>query len=85
VLYLDRVETPLLIVHGSRDEAVAPHLAEEVFVDLQRLGKEVVLARYESDDHSIEGFANQVDYCNRMLAWFDEHLKSPAGPEDGKR
>jgi len=75
VLYLDRVETPLLIVHGSRDEAVAPHLAEEVFVDLQRLGKEVVLARYEGEGHSIEGFAHQVDYCNRMLAWFDEHLK----------
>ncbi|MEO8430642.1 MAG: prolyl oligopeptidase family serine peptidase [Acidobacteriota bacterium] len=75
VLYLDRVETPLLIVHGSRDTAVAPHLAEEVFVDLQRLGKEVVLARYEGEGHQIEGFANQIDYCNRMIAWFDEHLK----------
>jgi dipeptidyl aminopeptidase/acylaminoacyl peptidase len=62
-------------VHGSNDDAVAPHLAEEVFVDLQRLGKEVVLARYEGEGHQIEGFANQVDYCNRMLAWFDEHLK----------
>src|SRR5581483_7688426 len=41
VFHLDRVETPLLIVHGSRDFAVAPFLADEVFVDLRRLGKTV--------------------------------------------
>jgi dipeptidyl aminopeptidase/acylaminoacyl peptidase len=75
VLYLDRVETPLLIVHGSNDSAVAVFLAEEVFVDLQRLGKEVVLARYEGEEHMLEGYANQVDYVNRMIAWFDEHLR----------
>ena len=77
VLYLDRVETPLLIVHGSEDDAVAVHLAEEVFVDLRRLDKEVVFARYEGEGHSIEGYANQLDYVNRMLGWFDEHLKAP--------
>ena len=38
-----RVQTPLLIVHGSNDDAVAVHLAEEVFVDLRR-GQEVARA-----------------------------------------
>ena len=51
-------------------------LAEEVFVDLRRLGKEVVLARYEGEGHSLESYPNQVDYVNRMLAWFDQHLKA---------
>ena len=78
VLYLDRVQTPLLIVHGSEDDAVAVHLAEEVFVDLRRLGKEVVFARYEGEGHSLESYANQLDYVNRMLSWFDEHLKAVA-------
>ncbi|HTO75828.1 MAG TPA: prolyl oligopeptidase family serine peptidase [Thermoanaerobaculia bacterium] len=77
VFFLDRVQTPLLIVHGSNDDAVAVHLAEEVFVDLRRLGKEVVLARYEGEGHSLESFANQLDYVNRMLAWFGDHLKQP--------
>jgi dipeptidyl aminopeptidase/acylaminoacyl peptidase len=85
VLYLDRVQTPLLIVHGTEDDAVAVFLAEEVFVDLRRLGKEVVFARYEGEGHSIEGYANQVDYVNRMLAWFDEHLKAPSGAAGGQR
>jgi dipeptidyl aminopeptidase/acylaminoacyl peptidase len=78
IFYLDRVETPLLIVHGSIDIAVAPFLAEQVFVGLRRLGKEVVYARYEGEGHQLESYANQVDYCNRMLAWFDEHLKKGA-------
>ena len=75
VFYLDRVETPLLIVHGGVDPFVAPFLAEEVFVGLQRLGREVEYARYEGESHSIEGYANRVDYVNRMISWFDGHLK----------
>jgi dipeptidyl aminopeptidase/acylaminoacyl peptidase len=77
VLYLDRVETPLLIVHGSDDEVVSAFLADEVFVDLRRLGKEVEYARYKGEDHSPAywSYANQLDFCNRIIAWFDEHLQ----------
>jgi dipeptidyl aminopeptidase/acylaminoacyl peptidase len=81
VFDFDRVETPLLIVHGSDDDVVAPFLADEVFADLRRLGKEVEYARYEGEDHSPAYWrhANQVDLCNRIIAWFDSHLKQPAG------
>jgi len=76
VFYLDRVETPLFIVHGSNDTNVLPFLAGEVYIGLQRLGKEVVYAKYAGEGHDISMYANQVDYCNRMIAWFDEHLKN---------
>jgi dipeptidyl aminopeptidase/acylaminoacyl peptidase len=81
VFDFDRIETPLLIVHGSGDDVVAPFQADEVFVDLRRLGKEVEYARYEGEDHSPAYWrhANQVDLCNRIIAWFDSHLKQPAG------
>ncbi len=81
IFYLDRVETPLLIVHGGADHAVDPFLAAEVFVGLRRLGKEVVFAKYEGEDHAefTWGYANQLDFCNRMIAWFDDHLKNPEG------
>lgn len=77
VFYLDRVETPLLIVHGTDDKTVPPFLGDEVFVGLRRLGKEVEYARYEGEGHSPAywSYANQVDFCNRMIAWFDVHLK----------
>ncbi|MHB8500732.1 MAG: S9 family peptidase [Candidatus Acidiferrales bacterium] len=78
LFYLDRVETPLLLVHGAEDNAVAPFLAEEVFVGLRRLGKEVVYAKYQDESHSPQtwSYANQLDFCNRVIAWFDAHLKT---------
>jgi dipeptidyl aminopeptidase/acylaminoacyl peptidase len=77
LFYFDRVETPLLIVHGAEDKAVAPFLGDEVFVALRRFGKDVEYAKYEGEDHSplYWSYANQVDFCNRMIAWFDKYLK----------
>jgi dipeptidyl aminopeptidase/acylaminoacyl peptidase len=76
VFYLDRVATPVLLVHGALDEAVTPGQAEEVFVGLRRLGKEVVYARYEGEEHwqGTWGRANVEDYWSRVLEWFDTHL-----------
>jgi dipeptidyl aminopeptidase/acylaminoacyl peptidase len=76
IFFLDRVETPLLIVHGAADETVAPFLGDEIFVDLRRLGKEVAYAKYEFEGHSplYWSYANQEDVCKRVISWFDRHL-----------
>jgi dipeptidyl aminopeptidase/acylaminoacyl peptidase len=75
--FLDRVQTPLLILHGTGDDTVKSDGGDEVFVGLRRLGKKVVYARYEGEDHSAVTWRrpNQIDYLKRWLAWFDEHLK----------
>ena len=75
ILYLDRVETPLLIVHGSEDRIVKPFLGDELFVALRRLGKEVVYAKYEGEGHAPASHANRLDLFTRMIAWFDKYLK----------
>jgi dipeptidyl aminopeptidase/acylaminoacyl peptidase len=78
--YLDKVETPLLLIHGMDDDLVPPYLAEDVFVALRRLGKDAVLAEYQDEKHW-EGewsYINQLDYLERVLSWFDRHLKSSA-------
>jgi dipeptidyl aminopeptidase/acylaminoacyl peptidase len=77
VFYLDRVQTPLLIIHGGADRAVPSFMADEVFTGLRRLGKPVAYRRYEGEDHW-EGTwsrANQVDVLNHVIAWFDRYLK----------
>lgn len=81
IFYLDRVGTPLLIVHGSEDTTVASSRGDEVFVALRRLGKDVDYAKYMGEQHVPSGwtYANQVDLCNRMIEWFDKYLK-PAQP-----
>jgi len=78
--FLDKVETPLLLIHGGADETVPPYLSGEIFVGLRRLGKEAVFALYEGEDHW-EGswsYRNQIDYLQRVLIWFDTHLEESA-------
>jgi dipeptidyl aminopeptidase/acylaminoacyl peptidase len=79
VFFLDRVQTPLLIIHGGADDTVSPFLAGEVFVGLRRLGKEVMYAKYEDEGHwqGIWSYANQVDFVNRLIDWFGERLMKP--------
>ncbi|MGD1148830.1 MAG: prolyl oligopeptidase family serine peptidase [Thermoanaerobaculaceae bacterium] len=77
LLYLDRVQTPVLIVQGDLDLITLQ--SDEVFVALRRLGKEVVYAKYAGEDHweGTWSAANATDYWNRVIAWFDTHLKGP--------
>jgi dipeptidyl aminopeptidase/acylaminoacyl peptidase len=78
LFYLDRADTPLLIVHGSEDIAVASFLGDQLYVALRRLGKPVEYAKYEGEDHTqlFWSYPNQIDFCNRVIAWFDRYLKA---------
>jgi dipeptidyl aminopeptidase/acylaminoacyl peptidase len=78
IFYLDRVQTPLLIIHGERDDAVPVFLADEIFSGLRRLGRPVSYARYAGESHweGTWSYANQVEVLERQIAWFDRHLKA---------
>lgn len=75
--YLNRVETPLLILHGSADTTVPSFLADQVFVALRRLGKTVSYAQYQGEGHSAQGwtYEDEKDYLMRVLEWFDKYLQ----------
>ena len=71
---LDRVTTPLLIIHGARDTNLTQ--AWELFVGLRRLGKVAELAIYQGEEHwqGTWSRANIIDRWHRVLAWCDRHL-----------
>jgi dipeptidyl aminopeptidase/acylaminoacyl peptidase len=76
--YFDRIQTPLLIVQGSKDTSVAPFLGDQIFVALRRLGKEAVYAKYEGERHSPSqewSYEHQVDLSYRMIRWLEGHMK----------
>lgn len=75
--YLNRVETPVLMMHGSRDMNVSPFLGDEVYVGLRRLGKVVEYAKYEGEDHAplYWSYTHQIDFCRRMISWFEKYVK----------
>lgn len=76
LFYFDRIQTPLLVIHGTADRGISLFLTDEIFVCLRRLGKVVEYAQYEGEDHE-EGnwaYANQADYLERIINWFDRYL-----------
>lgn len=74
LFYLDKVQTPLLISQGGMD--ISPFHSDEIFVGLRRLGKKVVYVRYENEGHGVEHPSNRIDHWNRILKWFELHLRS---------
>jgi dipeptidyl aminopeptidase/acylaminoacyl peptidase len=81
--YMERVQTPLMIIHGDMDY-VPIQQGEQFFTGLYRLHKEAELIRYWGEGHVISAPANMADLWQRILAWFDEHLKAAAGPGNDK-
>lgn len=72
--HVERIEAPLLLIHGSVD-SVPMGGAEEMFVALNRLGKRAELVRYLGEGHQLESPANIVDAWQRILGWFATHLE----------
>jgi dipeptidyl aminopeptidase/acylaminoacyl peptidase len=74
-MHLDRVHTPVLIVHGDGDQNVPVMMGDQVFVGLRRLGREVEYRRYIGENHALLGRENRLDYWRAALRWFDTYVK----------
>lgn len=73
--FLDKVETPLLLLHGTDDAAALVNQSNEVFIGLRRLGKTVQYARYAGEGHGFSSLSNRLDAGQRFLDWFDRYLQ----------
>jgi len=73
--FLDRVETPLLLIHGTDDTAAIVNQSNEVFLGLRRLGKTAQYARYGGEGHGLTSLHNRVDAGQRFLDWFERYLQ----------
>jgi dipeptidyl aminopeptidase/acylaminoacyl peptidase len=74
VRLLDRVSTPVLVLHGGDDTRVPPTLGLEFYRGLRLLGKEAQMVRYPREPHWFHEPEHQADVQRRVLAWFDAHL-----------
>ena len=76
LFYLDRVETPVLLSCGTRNQE-EPAQAGEAFSALRRLGKSVEVRFYEGEDHWAGEWSerNLRDLYSAICAWFDRYLK----------
>jgi len=76
--YVDRVRTPLLLIHGDADIRGPQTQAEQFFYGLYMQGKAAKLLRYGGEDHGLRRSpANVRDILIRTEEWFDRYLKAP--------
>lgn len=81
LFYADRIETPLVIMHGDEDDAVPWYQSIELYLALRRLGKQAVFLQYRGEPHHPRKYANKLDYSIRMKEFFDHYLKGAPAPE----
>lgn len=73
--HVDKVKTPMLIMHGLRDNRVSPNQSRTWVQALRENGVPVVSVEYADDDHSLLRRKSTVrDQLKRMSDLFEEHL-----------
>lgn len=84
VKYAKNNETPLLILHGTKDPRVDPSQSLEMYRAVKLHGKASVrLIWYPGEGHGNRLNPYRLDYSLRTMRWFDYYLKSDK-PKDQK-
>ncbi|MEM6644567.1 MAG: prolyl oligopeptidase family serine peptidase, partial [Bacteroidota bacterium] len=80
IFTVDKVNTPVLIMHNDEDGAVPWYQGIEYFVALRRLGKPAWLLNYRGEPHWPLKIQNRIDFNVRMSQFFDHYLKGEPKP-----
>lgn len=75
---LDRIQAPLMVIHGANDPRVPIGETEQIVSALRAKGREVEYLRYEDEGHSLAKAKNRADAYPKVLAFFERHM-GPTG------
>lgn len=81
IFAMDKVKTPILIMHNDADGAVPWYQGIEYFIALRRMNKPVWLLNYNGEPHSLTQLKNQKDFQIRLMQFFDHYLKDAPMPD----
>jgi dipeptidyl aminopeptidase/acylaminoacyl peptidase len=70
----ERIEAPLLILHGRRDKRVVPLMTERMVEALEIEGKTFEVHWYDDEGHGWERRENRRDAFDRTLAFLKKHV-----------
>lgn len=80
IFYVDKIQTPLLIFHCDKDEAVPYSEGLNLFLAMRRLQKPAWLLNYKGDKHFLYNKAAERDWTIRLQQFFDHYLKDASMP-----
>jgi dipeptidyl aminopeptidase/acylaminoacyl peptidase len=89
ITYAAKIETPMLLIHSEQDLRCPINQAEELFVALRLLDRDVELVRFPGEGHELSRSGSPVHRVQRaeiILEFFAKHLAAEesfvdAGPE----
>ena len=83
--FVDRVTTPLLIMHGMNDERVPIGQPMEFYRALKDRGKTVELVWYPREGHGFSEYYHQRDQIRRELEWMTKYVLGGARPSTSQQ
>ena len=72
----DKINTPLLLLHGTDDTNVPPGESIQLYTALKLLGKTVEHIRVQGQNHLIMTYSRRKIWTRTIVAWFDRWLKN---------
>lgn len=74
----DKIQTPILFVHGTADTNVPPGESMQMYTALKILGKPTELVHVEGENHLIMNYKKRLKWNESIFAWFEKWLKGDA-------
>ena len=71
----DKINTPLLLLHGSADTNVPIGESIQMYTALKLLNKEVEFIKVMGENHAIYDYDKRISWNNAIYAWFAKWLK----------
>lgn len=81
--YVDKINTPLLIIHGDLDLRTGVIQSEMLFKSLKIMNKPVEYIRYPKEGHELTRSGNpgrMMDHMLRVIEFFERYVKHPELP-----
>ncbi len=72
----DKINTPLLLLHGTADTNVPFGESLQMYAALKLLNKEVELVQVTGANHLIMDYKKRKEWTKIIIAWFDKYLKN---------
>jgi dipeptidyl aminopeptidase/acylaminoacyl peptidase len=73
--YVKNVHTPVLLLHGESDRTDPLAQSQMFYRALKRYGVESEFVVYPREPHGLQEEKHLIDRLNRVVRWFDSHLK----------
>lgn len=75
LFHADKVDTPILFLHGAEDTNVPVGESIQMFTALKLLGKPTALVQVDGENHHILDYDKRIRWNHTIYAWFYKWLK----------